>query len=160
MIARIWRGRTPAAKSHAYLEYLLATGLKEYAETPGNLGVYALRRVESGVAEFLLLTLWDSMDAVRAFAGDDPERAVYYPEDDEYLLEREPTVAHYEVLEAPAVSGVRGTGVDGAMGERQRPGEDPTIDADRASPTEPGPGDSEGAKPEPLPDDEDVDEEP
>jgi len=47
------------------------------------------------------VTMWESMDAVRAFAGDDPERAVYYPEDDEYLLEREPTVSHYEVLEAP-----------------------------------------------------------
>ena len=101
MIARIWRGRTPAAKADAYHAYLRATGLKEYAETPGNLGVYALRRIEGDVAEFLLLTLWESREAVRAFAGDDPERPVYYPEDDEYLLEREPTVSHFEVLEPP-----------------------------------------------------------
>ena len=101
MIARIWRGRTPAEKAEAYHDYLRATGLKEYAETTGNLGVNALRRIEGDVAEFLLLTLWESMEAVRAFAGDDPERAVYYPEDDDYLLEREPTVAHYEVLETP-----------------------------------------------------------
>ena len=53
------------------------------------------------MAEFLLLTLWDSMDAVKAFAGDDPDRPVYYPDDDEYLLEREPTVSHYQVLETP-----------------------------------------------------------
>jgi heme-degrading monooxygenase HmoA len=97
----MWRGRTPSEKADAYHGYLRATGLKEYAETPGNLGVYVLRRTEGDAAEFVLISLWDSMDAVRAFAGDDPERAVYYPEDDEYLLEREPTVTHYEVLEAP-----------------------------------------------------------
>jgi heme-degrading monooxygenase HmoA len=101
MIARMWRGRTHAEKADAYHEYLRATGLKEYAETPGNRGVYVLRRTEGGVAEFLLVSLWESMDSVRAFAGDEPEDAVYYPEDDEYLLEREPTVAHYEVLETP-----------------------------------------------------------
>jgi heme-degrading monooxygenase HmoA len=102
VIARMWRGRTPAEKADAYHGYLRETGLKEYAETPGNLGVYVLRRAEGDVAEFLLVSLWESMDAVRAFAGEDPERAVYYPEDDEYLLEREPTVSHYEVLEGPS----------------------------------------------------------
>ena len=44
-----------------------------------------------------MLTLWDSMDAIRRFAGDEPERARYYPEDSEYLLELEPFVEHYEV---------------------------------------------------------------
>ncbi|MGH2737832.1 MAG: antibiotic biosynthesis monooxygenase family protein [Actinomycetota bacterium] len=102
MIARMWRGRTPAEKADDYHAYLRATGLNEYAETPGNRGVYVLRRTEGDVAEFLLVSLWESMYAVRAFAGDDPERAVYYPEDDEYLLEREPTVSHYEVLEGPS----------------------------------------------------------
>jgi len=98
MIARIWRGRVPAAKADDYLEYLLATGLKDYAATPGNRGVRALRRVEGEVAEYLTLTFWDSMDAVRGFAGDDVERAVYYPEDDVFLLEKQPEVEHYEVL--------------------------------------------------------------
>lgn len=98
MIARIWRGRVPAAKADAYLDYLLATGLKDYASTPGNRGVRALRRVEGDVAEYLTLTFWDSMDAVRAFAGDDVERAVYYPEDDAFLLEKNPTVEHYDVV--------------------------------------------------------------
>ena len=98
----MWRGRTPVEKADAYHAYLRTTGLKEYAEIPGNLGVYVLRRTEGDAAEFVLISLWDSMDAVRAFAGDDPERAVYYPEDDEYLLEREPTVSHFEVLEGPS----------------------------------------------------------
>ena len=50
-----------------------------------------------GAAEFSLLTLWDSMDAIRRFAGDEPERAKYYPEDPSFLLEMPPYVDHYEV---------------------------------------------------------------
>lgn len=98
MIARIWRGRTPAAKAAAHLTHFEATGLVEYTATPGNRGVRFLQRIEDDVAEFLVITLWDSLDDIRAFAGDEIERAVYYPGDDEFLLEREPTVAHYEVL--------------------------------------------------------------
>ena len=54
-------------------------------------------------AEYVLITLWDDMDAVRWFAGPDPEKAVYYPEDDRYFAEEErrPTVAHYEVRSYP-----------------------------------------------------------
>jgi len=98
MIARIWRGRTAAAEAETYLGYLLATGLKDYEAVPGNRGLRVLRRTEGEVAEFLVLSFWDSMDAVRGFAGPDVETAVYYPEDDRYLLEREPTVAHFEVV--------------------------------------------------------------
>lgn len=103
MIARTWHGRVPAAKAEAYHAYLLETGVPEYAATPGNRGVYVMRRLEGGVAHFVLLTLWDSYEAIRRFAGDDYERAKYYPRDDEYLLEREPFVTHYDLLEqAPA----------------------------------------------------------
>lgn len=99
MISRIWRGRTPATKADSYLEYLRHTGLKDYAATPGNEGVFVLRRVAGDEAEFLLISFWESLDAIRRFAGEDYERAVYYPEDDEYLLDREPGVVHYEVVE-------------------------------------------------------------
>lgn len=98
MIARSWHGRVPAAKADVYHAYLLRTGLADYAATPGNRGVHVLRRIEGDVAHFLLLTFWDSLEAVRAFAGPEYERARYYPSDDEYLLEREPYVTHYEVL--------------------------------------------------------------
>ncbi len=98
MIARIWRGETPAVKADSYVRYLDRTGLADYRATPGNRGVFVLRDVHGATAEFLLLTLWDSWEAIRAFAGPDPEKARYYPEDDEYLLEREPRVRHYEVL--------------------------------------------------------------
>lgn len=98
MIARIWRGETPAAKADAYYAFLQKTGIPDYKAVPGNRGVFVLRRVEGDRAEFLLLTLWESWEAIRQFAGDDVEKAVYYPEDPDYLLEMEPLVRHYEVL--------------------------------------------------------------
>lgn len=100
MIARTWHGRVPAKQADAYHAYLLRTGLSEYASTPGNQGVHVFRRIEGDVAHFLLLTYWDSIDSIRAFAGPDIDRARYFPEDDDYLLEREPFVTHYEVLSA------------------------------------------------------------
>jgi len=100
MIARTWHGRVPAEKSDAYYAYLLRTGLSAYAATPGNRGVHVLRRTDQGVTHFLLLTYWDSVDAIKAFAGEDYTVARYYPEDDDFLLEREPFVTHYEVLAA------------------------------------------------------------
>jgi heme-degrading monooxygenase HmoA len=98
MIARIWHGRVPAEKADSYHAYLLKTGVKDYEAVAGNRGVYILRRVEEQIVHFELLTLWDSMEAIKAFAGEDYERARYYPEDDEFLLEREPHVRHFEVL--------------------------------------------------------------
>lgn len=97
MIARFWRGVTPAEKAEQYLEYLMETGLKDYRAIPGNRGVQVCRRTYEGKTEFLLISLWDSYEAIRAFAGDDLEKAVYYPEDEAFLLEMEPKVVHYEV---------------------------------------------------------------
>ncbi len=101
MIARIWRGYTREADKDRYIEYLEKTGLKEYREVPGNQGVWVLRRVAEGKAEFTLISLWDSWDAIKAFAGPDYEKAVYYPEDEKFLLEKEAQVKHYEVLARP-----------------------------------------------------------
>lgn len=101
MIARTWHGMVRAADGDAYHAYLLKTGLSDYRTTPGNQGLHVLRRIEGDVAHFLLITLWESWEAIRAFAGNDVERARYYPEDDRWLLEKEPFVTHYEVLEAP-----------------------------------------------------------
>jgi heme-degrading monooxygenase HmoA len=98
MIARIWRGETPESKADQYFDFLKVTGIKDYRETKGNQGVLVLRRIREGRAEFFLLTLWESWDAIRQFAGDDVEKAFYYPEDPEYLLTMEPEVKHYEVL--------------------------------------------------------------
>ncbi|MEP6574507.1 MAG: antibiotic biosynthesis monooxygenase [Gemmatimonadota bacterium] len=98
MIARTWHGRVPAAKADAYHAYLLRTGVLDYQKTAGNRGVFVFRRVEGGEAHFLLTTIWDSYEAIRAFAGQDYERARYYDEDKNFLLEFEPNVTHYEVL--------------------------------------------------------------
>jgi heme-degrading monooxygenase HmoA len=98
MIARIWRGRTPDHLATEYLAILERTGLPEYRATEGNLGVLVLQRTENGVAEFTIVTLWASMEAIRRFAGDDPEQAKYYPEDADYLLEQGPHVEHHEVV--------------------------------------------------------------
>ena len=98
MIARTWRGATRAEDAEAYLEYLEKTGFHEYRATPGNRGVLGLRRVVDGRAELLLVTLWESEEAIRKFAGEDIDRAVFYPEDDRFLIEKEERVDHFEVV--------------------------------------------------------------
>ena len=105
MIARIWRGAVRRGDADRYAEYMRETGVKEYAETAGNQGVLMLRRDESARSEFVMVTVWESWDAIRAFAGDDVERAVFYPEDDAFLVERDLTATHYEVAEARGISG-------------------------------------------------------
>ena len=101
MVGRTWRGSTRAADADRYAAYIAETGLAAYRSTPGNRGAWLLHRVVGDRAEFLALSLWDSLDAIRTFAGDDVERAVFYPEDDEFLVDRELTAEHWEVTEAP-----------------------------------------------------------
>ncbi len=101
MIARLWHGAVAAERAEAYGAYLEKTGIPGYRGTPGNRGVYVLRRTEGSVAHFLLVSLWESREAIRRFAGEELERARYYPEDAEFLLELEPTVTHYDVLTGP-----------------------------------------------------------
>ncbi len=98
MIARTWHGIVPTRKADDYYAYLLRTGIPDYQATPGNRGVQVLRRQEGDRTHYLLISLWESYDAIRVFAGDAVEVARYYPEDSAYLLELEPTVTHYEVL--------------------------------------------------------------
>ena len=96
--ARIWRGAVRRQDGDAYAQYMEKTGLAEYRGTPGNLSASMLRRDLAERTEFVMYTTWESMDAVKAFAGEDPERAVFYPEDNRFLIERDLTVAHYEVV--------------------------------------------------------------
>ena len=101
MIARTWHGITDALKADEYLDYLNKSGVPDYQATQGNLGVYVLRRIEGNKAHFLILTLWESEDAIKRFAGSNMEKARYYPEDEQFLLELEPTATHYEVMVKP-----------------------------------------------------------
>ena len=97
MIARIWRGAVRREDGDAYSKYMRETGVSDYAKTPGNRGVWMLRRDVDDRTEFVMFTLWDSLDGVRAFAGEDYETAVFYPEDDRYLVERDLQASHFEV---------------------------------------------------------------
>lgn len=99
MIARIWRGAIRRDDSDEYVDYLRATGLPEYRTTPGNRGAWILRRDQGDLTEVVTLSFWESLASVEGFAGADPERAVFYPEDDRFLVERDLEVAHYELLE-------------------------------------------------------------
>lgn len=97
MIVRTWRGAVRARDADRYLDYLRRTGLEEYRETEGNRGAMVLRDVSGDRAEFLLLSFWDSEEAVKRFAGADPGRAVFYPEDERFLVDRDERVRHYEL---------------------------------------------------------------
>ena len=98
MIARIWHGVVPAERSQDYLAYLNQTGLPDYRNTLGNQGFNILHRIEGEQAQFLLISYWDSWESIKNFAGEDINKARYYPEDESYLLELEPYVQHFEVL--------------------------------------------------------------
>jgi heme-degrading monooxygenase HmoA len=96
MITRIWHGTTPAAKSDEYLDLMRTIALPDYRSTPGNQGAYALRRIEGETAHFLMVTFWESEEAIRAFAGDDISVAKYYDFDKNFLLEMERFSSHYD----------------------------------------------------------------
>jgi len=99
MIARLWHGKVPSAKAADYHQYLLATGLRDYSSVKGNRSVSLLKREEDGITHYYTLTYWDDIEAIKQFAGEDYEKARYYPEDKDYLIEFEPLVVHYTVLE-------------------------------------------------------------
>lgn len=98
MIARVWKGTTTAEDADAYADYLKETGVTEIEAIPGNRGVIVTRRIVEGVAEFTFLSLWDSMESIKRFAGPAPERAVFYPEDDRYLVTRWRSVEHHDIV--------------------------------------------------------------
>ena len=99
MIARVWRGVTLASRADEYLEHLRETGLRDFVQTAGNRGVQVIRRIQGEHCEFQIISLWDSMEAVRRFAGKEAERSRYWDADEEFLLEMEPLVRHYELAE-------------------------------------------------------------
>lgn len=98
MIVRLWHGRVPTSKAAPYREFLNARAIPDYRSVSGNISVHVLERAEPGVTHFVTMTIWQNMDAIRGFAGADPEVAKYYPEDAAFLLEYEPRVVHYEVV--------------------------------------------------------------
>lgn len=105
MIARIWRGAVRLEDAEEYAAYIQGTGISDYTSTPGNVSALMLRRDVGDRSEFVTFTVWESMDAIIAFAGPEPEKAVYYPKDDRFLIERPENVEHYEVLSSAGIGG-------------------------------------------------------
>ena len=97
MIARLWHGVTLAEKAQEYLHFLQARAVPDYRGVAGNLSVDILHRTTGPMTHFLIVTHWESLQAIQAFAGEEIERAKYYREDVDFLLEFEPTVQHYQV---------------------------------------------------------------
>ena|SRR5579871_5551855 len=98
LIARIWRGRTLAAKAETYTAYLHEAGIRKMAAIPGNRGVQMLRMVHADFADFQVISYWESLEVIKRFAGDDIEKVRHLPNDPEYMVGKEPTVEHFEVV--------------------------------------------------------------
>ncbi len=90
---------TAAKDADEYLQYVIETGVADYKSIAGNLGVEILRRIDGDVCHFWTVTKWDSLDSIRKFAGEDFEKAKYYPDDRLFLLEFEEKVIHCETFE-------------------------------------------------------------
>ncbi len=97
MIVRTWRGWTRPEDTDTCTAYILGTGIVENEETPGTQGVYPVSRPDGDRTEFLTISFWDDRESIVAFAGKDIDRAVFYPEGDRYLTDRETTVKHFTV---------------------------------------------------------------
>lgn len=98
MIVRLWHGRTKSEDAEQYEQFMKVRAAPDYGSVDGLLKVYFTRRDEGAQTHFLLITVWDSIEAVRRFAGEHPEKAKYYAEDDGFLLEKEENVGLYEVF--------------------------------------------------------------
>ncbi len=98
MTARIWHGRTKAADYEAYCRFLLERAAPDYRGTPGFVKLVFLRKSKGGEAHLTLITFWENLEVIKNFAGAEYEKAKYYPEDEEYLLELEEKVEHCEVF--------------------------------------------------------------
>jgi heme-degrading monooxygenase HmoA len=99
MIVRTWRGRASPSKSQGYPDHFRRNVLPELRTIDGFRGASLVRRDHGAQIEFLVMTRWDSMDAIQRFAGEDPQKAVVEPEAVAALVSFDKTVEHYEVLE-------------------------------------------------------------
>ncbi len=99
MIVREWRGRASSSQAGAYPKHFREKVIPELRHVPGFAGAQLGRRQLGDKIEFLVLTRWRSMDAIRAFAGKDVDQAVVEPGAVAALIEFDSRVRHYEVVE-------------------------------------------------------------
>jgi heme-degrading monooxygenase HmoA len=98
MIARTWRGHATPDNAPAYVRHFRDAVRPQLERLPGFSDAYVLRRQSDDDVEIVVMTLWESMDAIRAFAGERPEVAVVEPEARAVLSGYDRAVAHYEVV--------------------------------------------------------------
>ena len=98
MIARIWKGKTTIADAETYTAFMHERAVPDYQSTPGFVKLVFLKRKDEAYAYFDLITFWENMEVIHNFAGEDVEKAKYYPEDKNYLLDFPEKVTHYEVF--------------------------------------------------------------
>ena len=96
VVAREWRGRVAPARAEEYYQYLMG-GVAKFRSIRGNLGVQVMRRNEAGAVEFVVISYWESREAIKAYAGQDIEKPHHLPKDRELLLELPTRVVHYDV---------------------------------------------------------------
>jgi heme-degrading monooxygenase HmoA len=97
MVARIWHGRTPAAKIDEYRQYLYEVGVKKIASLPGNRGVQMMVSRTADAGEFMVVSYWDSIDAIKGYAGSTYTKVHDLPRDHEFLIEPETLVRHFDL---------------------------------------------------------------
>jgi len=98
MIARIWHGKTSIEKYEDYTSFLKQVAIPDYKKTNGFKDLTFLRNIEDNEGHFTLITYWENLEIIKNFAGDDFEKAKYYSEDNDFLIEFEEKVKHYEVF--------------------------------------------------------------
>jgi heme-degrading monooxygenase HmoA len=101
IVARVWRGRVPTSRADEYARYLYDNGPAKIRTIPGNLGAEILRRADGEVTEFMVISYWPNRESIKAFAGQDIEKAVFLPRDREFLINPDAFVRHYVVTSAP-----------------------------------------------------------
>ena len=98
-VTRVWHGRTKASDADAFLDFLEKNGITDYKRIEGNLSAKIWRRIEGDICHFWTVTEWDSLESIRSFAGEDFQKAKYYPDAQNFLLELEEEVQHFETFE-------------------------------------------------------------
>ena len=97
MVARIWHGRTPAAKADAYRQYLFDVGIKKIASLPGNRGVQMMVSKTAEQGDFTVISYWDSIEAIKGYAGENYTQVHDLPRDKDFLIDHEPLVRHLDL---------------------------------------------------------------
>jgi heme-degrading monooxygenase HmoA len=95
---RLWHGEVAIEKADEYEKFMVERAAPDYSSVEGLLKLYFQRKNERDKVHFLLVTLWDSIASVKKFAGDNPEIAKYYSEDEDFLLAKEKFLSMYEVF--------------------------------------------------------------